>query len=228
MAKRFWTAYEDEVLKRLYPNTKTGDLALYFGRALSSVYNRAAWLGLAKSAAWLASGEACLLKRLPETGLKGRFKPGQTPWNKGAKHGKGWAPGRMAETQFKKGQLNGQAARRWKPIGSVRLSKEGYVKVKFREREGRYGNWKGTHVLRWEEAHGPTPKGHKVAFKDGDKTHVWLDNLELISNAEMMRRNSVHNLPKELADVIQLAGALKRKVREMREKQVERSAQPFV
>ncbi len=83
--------------------------------------------------------------------------------------------------------------------------------------------WVGEHVLIWQQAHGPVPKGYKIAFKDEDKTHIVLDNLEMIANAEMMRRNSVHRLPKELDLVIQLAGALKRKVRELSEKQFDGS-----
>lgn len=39
------------------------------------------------------------------------------------------------------------------------------------------------------------------------------ENLELVTRADVLRRNSVHNLPKELATTIQLLGALKRQIR---------------
>lgn len=210
MAGRRWSPTEDEILRRLYPESKTADLALYFDRQAYSLYNRAAQLGLSKSAAWLASDEACYLRRHPEAGEPGRFKPGHVPPNKGLRR-PGWAPGRMAETQFKKGQRPWT----WRPMWSERMSKEGYLEIKFRERRGRYGNWKGAHVLLWEDRHGKVPKGHKLAFRDGDRARITLRNLELVSNAEMMRRNSVHNLPLELQLVIQLNGALKRKLRRL-------------
>ena len=200
-------------MRRLYPNTLSARVAALLGRNVGMVHQHAAKLGLKKTAEWKASKEACKLRRNPEVGEPHRFKKGLIPWNKGLKHPPGWSPGRMKETQFKKGRLNGHARQLGVPVGSTRHSKDGYLETKFREREGRYGNWKGVHILLWEDAHGPVPRGHKVAFRDGDRTHIALDNLELISDAEMMRRNTVHNLPKELAQVIQLAGALKRKVR---------------
>jgi hypothetical protein len=214
--RRFWHPYEDEVLRRLYPVTKTEHLALYFDRSARSLYQRATLLGVKKSAEWLASEEACLLRRRPEVGALGRFKPGHVPANKGLRR-PGWAPGRMASTQFKKGEMAGAAQKRWKPLGTKRISRDGYLEVKFRERKGQHGNWKGVHTMLWEEKHGPVPKGFALAFKDGDRTNIRLSNLELISRVELMKRNSVHNLPMELQAVIQLAGALKRKVRETSE-----------
>lgn len=185
-------------------------------RRVWSVYDRAERLGLKKTAEWLASPEACFLRRHPEVSVAGRFGKGHVPANKGLRR-PGWAPGRMAETQFKKGTLNGSAAKRWKPLWSERLSKEGYLEIKFRERKNQHGNWRGAHLLLWEDKHGPLPKGHALAFIDKDMSHIALDNLELVTRAELMRRNSVHNLPKELQLVIQLSGALKRKLRSLSE-----------
>jgi HNH endonuclease len=213
-----WGAYEDVLLRQLYPSTKTEHLALLLGRRTGSVYQRAALLGIKKSAEWLGSAEACKLRREPDVGAPGRFKPGATPWNKGLRHPPGWAPGRMRETQFKKGNKPWT----WAPLGSRRYSKEGYLQRKISETGYPPRDWVAEHVLLWRKKHGPVPQGHKVVFKDGDKSHIALKNLELISNAEMMRRNSVHNLPPGLQRVIQLAGALKRKVRGLSEKQVER------
>jgi hypothetical protein len=217
MVKKRWSPTEDEVFRRLYPQSKTEHLALYFGCSVCCLYNRAALLGIRKSAEWKGSDEGCFLRRHPEAGAPMRFKPGHVPPNKGLRR-PGWAPGRMAETQFKKGQMPWT----WVPLWSERMSKEGYLEIKFRERKGRHGNWASAHVLLWEDRHGPVPKGHKLAFKDGDRAHIALNNLELVSNAEMMRRNSVHNLPKELQLVIQLNGALKRKLRELSEDSVKK------
>jgi len=211
--RRFYSEYEDDVIRRLYPDTKTERLALYLGRSVRATYNHAKLLGVRKSAAYLASEQASLLRRRPEIGEKRRFKPGHATWNKGIKHPQGWAPGRMAQTQFKKGCR----PQTWKPLGTTRLSKDGYLQRKVGETGHASKDWVGEHILIWERAHGPVPKGHAIVFKDGDKTHIAEDNLALISRADLLRRNTVHNLPKELALVIQLAGALRRKVRALSE-----------
>lgn len=80
----------------------------------------------------------------------------------------------------------------------------------------------------WQEAFGPVPPGFAVCFKDRDKAHRALDNFELISRADLMRRNSVHRLPPELASAIQLNGALKRRLRKLDEEHTVRPPQSFV
>jgi uncharacterized membrane protein len=57
------------------------------------------------------------------------------------------------------------------------------------------------------------PPGHAVAFRNGDRRDMRPDNLELITRQELMRRNSVQNLPKPIVSTIQLLGALKRQIR---------------
>ncbi len=70
------------------------------------------------------------------------------------------------------------------------------------------------HHQVWREHKGPIPPKHIVIFKDGDRTHCEIDNLQLISMADNARRNSIWaKLPRELAEAIQLAGVLKRKIR---------------
>lgn len=222
--RRFWTAEEDERLRREYPDTPTADLARALGRTLSAVYIRAREkLGLSKSAAYLASPAACRLRRGGEDhpGRATQFKAGQTPANKGLRR-PGWAPGRMAATQFKPGHRDG----RWMPIGSTRLI-DGYVyrKVSDVPRVPYTVNWKPEHLLVWQAAHGPVPAGHALAFQDRDRTHVHLENLECITRGELMRRNSVHNLPAPLPQVIQLLGAINRKIRR-RERAQEQAHRP--
>lgn len=116
-------------------------------------------------------------------GLTGRFQKGHTPHNKGM-HSP--TVGRMAQTQFKKGQQPHNA----KPIGYERISKDGYIEVKVRMQRSAPGKndfFIGKHRLIWEEAHGPIPKGHKVIFLDGDKRNFALENLALVSNAENLQ-----------------------------------------
>ena len=42
-------------------------------------------------------------------------------------------------------------------------------------------NWIQKHVLIWEQVNGPVPEGHCLIFLDGDRSHIELDNLMLIS-----------------------------------------------
>ena len=118
-------------------------------------------------------------------GITGRFEKGHVPANKG-KHPP--TVGRMAETQFMKGNLPHNT----KPIGYERISKDGYVEVKVKMRPSSpycNDNFIPKHRLLWEAENGPVPKGHKLIFADGDKTNISLDNLLLITDAQMARLN---------------------------------------
>lgn len=100
----------------------------------------------------------------------------------------------------------------YKPIGTERISKDGYLERKIHDGMPFQSRWRAVHIVRWEEINGPLPKGHALVFRDGNKANTDPSNMELISRADLMRRNTVHNLPKELAEVIQLKGALQRQI----------------
>ena len=211
--QRIWEPADDEQLRTLYPDTPTPDVARALGRSICAIYGRVGTLNLRKSAAYLAGPHAYRLRRGDNVGKAYRFAKGHVPANKGMRR-PGWGPGRMKATQFKKGQCSGQAARHLMPLGSTRLI-DGYLYRKVSAvRNVPYSvNWKPEHYLLWIAAYGPVPNGHKLRFVDGDRTHVWLENLELVTAASMMRRNSIHNLPPELDKTIQLLGALNRQIR---------------
>lgn len=101
-------------------------------------------------------------------GVVTRFKPGHVPHNKGKKFAFGGQ-----ETQFKKGQRPVN----YRPVGSERVSVDGYTEVKIADPK----TWKMKHVVEWEKENGPVPKGHVVIFADGNKTNFALDNLLLIT-----------------------------------------------
>ncbi len=210
--KRLWSEADDALLRRMYPDTPTSALARRLRRSVTAVYGRAELLGVKKSAAYLAGPHAYRLRRGDNVGAAYRFTPGHVPANKGLRR-PGWAPGRMRETQFKRGVRHGAAAELWKPIGTERISKDGYLERKVNDGLPLQRRWRAVHLVLWESAHGPVPKGHAIAFKNADKTDIRLENLECISRRELMSRNTVHNLPKPVADVVQLLGALNRQIR---------------
>ena len=223
--KRLWSDAEIAILKARYPDEPTPAIARLLKRTVSAVYGRAQLLGLKKSAAYLAGPHACRLRRGGEHVGKAYWYPkGHVPANKGLRR-PGWAPGRMRETQFRKGVRQGVAERVYKPVGTERVSRDGYLERKVNEDLPFQRRWRAVHLLVWEAAHGPVPKGHAIAFRNGDKRDIRLGNLECITRRELMARNTVHNLPKPLAETIQLLGALKRQLkRKAREKQDHRSA----
>lgn len=134
-----------------------------------------------------------------------RFKQGGVPWNKGMTYRPG---GRAAETQFKPGNR----PQTWVPIGTERLDKDGMLWRKVADTRSKKRDWICVHVALWESVHGPRPKGRAIVFRDGNKAHIAIENLECIDRAELMRRNTVHRLPKELARAVQLLGALNRQI----------------
>ena len=146
--------------------------------------------------------------QLALSGIPTRFKSGHTPWNKGMK---GLDIGGHA-TWFKKGHRGGKAMYLYQPIGTERISKDGYLQRKINDDLPLQRRWRLVHLLVWEAANGPAPPNHAVVFKDGNKQNIVLDNLELISRAELMRRNSHHQYGPEVSKLVQLRGALTRQI----------------
>lgn len=225
--RRPWTDAEIGLLRERYADEPTKDLARELGRPLRQVYTKAKNLGLKKSEAYRASPHACRLRRGDNIGAAYRFKQGHVPTNKGLRR-PGWHAGRMRETQFKKGQLSGAAQRKWVPVGTEVWDDQGYLKRKIsddRSKPSRF-NWRYVHVLLWERLYGPVPRGYAVKFVDGDRANIALNNLCLVSRADLAALNRMWSrYPRELCEVIQLSGVLNRKInRRTREEQNRRSA----
>lgn len=73
-------------------------------------------------------------------------------------------------------------------------------------------DYRMVHHLVWEQHHGQVPAGHAVVFKDRDKANIEIENLELITRAELCRRNSIHRYPPELKHAIRTLAKLKRTI----------------
>lgn len=202
-----WTEHDLALLAEIYPHNPTRELCGIFDRSDRSIYEKAYQLGLRKTAEFLASGKAGRLDGV--RGMPTRFKPRHEPWNKGSHFVAG---GRSAETRFKKGHRGGRALQKYQPIGAERISKDGYLQRKINDDMPFQRRWRGVHILLWEERHGPLPKGYAIAFKNGDKTDIRLENFECIPRRELMARNTIHNYPPEIVEVVQLRGALNRKI----------------
>lgn len=215
MTRHIWTPSEDAVLVARYPHERTDDISRDLGIPLVSCYARAMRLGLKKTAAYLASPAAHRFDG--EKGKNSRFKPGQRAWNTGKPYRAG---GRSVETQFKPGHKT----HTWRPIGSERITDDGYRQRKITDTGNTVADWVEIHRLTWEEHHGPIPSGHVIVFRDRNKLNCAIENLELISRAELARRNSIHRLPPELRDTSLLLGRVTRAINK-REKQRDEATQ---
>ncbi|HCL4132412.1 TPA: HNH endonuclease [Pseudomonas aeruginosa] len=212
-SRRFWTAEEEQTLRDRYPTEDTAALAAELGCSVPRLYAKANAMGLNKTEAYM---EACLQRcgeLRAESGKSTRFQPGKQSWNAGMK-GLHFG-GRSAETQFKPGQINGRAALLVQPVGAERISKDGIRQRKIRADGPFHKRWKSVHSIMWEEVHGPIPDGHIVVFRAGaDRENIVIENLELITRGECMKRNTIHNYPPEVKSVIRLVGKLKRTIAE--------------
>lgn len=127
---------------------------------------------------------ACFRYRIASP-RNGNFAPGHQPWNKGLK---GVHVGGVA-TRFKKGERSMCAT----PIGTL-TQHYGVWKIKVSEVHGATESrhdWIYVHRQIWEAAHGPQPKGTAIVFVDGNHDNLNLDNLELVTRAELARLNQL-------------------------------------
>jgi hypothetical protein len=205
------------LLRDLYPDLLAETVARELGRPVRSIYLKARGLGLRKSADFLTSDRSRRIQRGKHSPamVASRFQSGMTPWNKGMK---GLNHEGSKATQFKKGEMRGAAQHNYVPIGTLRVSKDGYLERKYTDDPtlAPTRRWVAVHRQVWEQTHGAIPKGHIVAFRPGMKTtqleEITPDRLECISRAENARRNHPRSKSPELAKLVQLKGAITRQV----------------
>lgn len=199
-----WSEAHIALLRARYPDDRAATLAAEIGVPVHSVYKKAEALGLKKSAAFYAAGNG---RFTGESGMSHRFQPGQQAWNKGKK---GLTLGGVA-TQFKPGHRGGRAAEIYRPIGDEEI-RDGYLYRKVSDTGVMHKRWRLVHVINWEAVHGPVPAGHLLHFLDGNRMNTAVENLELVSRRDWLKRHTIHNYPKEIFQVTQLRGALKRRI----------------
>jgi hypothetical protein len=203
---KFWKNEELKILYREYPKTPTWHLAKRLNRTIKSVWNKAHCLGIFKAPGYFDIDYAIRCRPEAKPGSSTWFRPGHTPHNKGKK---GWdSGGRSHKTRFKPGDKS----HTWRSVGSVRIGKDGYFEIKVSDTG--QNDWKYVHILVWESEHGPVPEGYIVSFVNKNRMDIRIENLEMITRAENMRRNSIQNLPAELQHVCKLRARLNRCIKE--------------
>ncbi len=213
MARHIYTEVEDKLIMELYPKNPTELIAEKLNVTIYSVYARANLLGVKKDATYLLNQNKILGKRLAASDLGHRFEKGIIPVNKGKKQTEYMSPEgieRTKNTRFKKGQTathlqhfkDRMITKRFdskiqRPYWWIRISKR---------------VWKMYHVEVWERDNGPVSKGNIIVFKDGNSLNCIIENLECITLAENMRRNTIQRYPEELKSTFRLIGKLKKKI----------------
>lgn len=114
------------------------------------------------------------------SGLTGKFRKGQTPHNKGKKMPKEVYE-KVKHTMFAKGNVPPNR----RPVGSERISKDGYIEVKVAEPD----KWRLKQRVVYEEAKGEIPEGCPIIFLDGNKRNFDIDNLRCITRSELLYLN---------------------------------------
>jgi hypothetical protein len=160
----------------------------------------------------LLGAYAALCKRKGwTTGRDGRIQKGNVPANKGKKMPYN---ANSARTQFKKGGRTGRANQVYKPIGTERVTIDGYIERKIHEGLPMQSRWRAVHLLNWEARHGKIPKGHCLKCKSGDKTNTDPSNWELIPRGALPFLNGhsgrdYDRTPSELKATILILARLK-------------------
>lgn len=112
------------------------------------------------------------------SGLTGRFEKGHVPVNPFTSDT--LPPGGL-KYRFKKGQK----AINHRPVGSERISVDGYVEIKVEEPNV----WRLKHQVVWEQHNGKVPEGMKIFFLDKNKQNTNIENLEIEQNDVLMEMN---------------------------------------
>lgn len=210
MGSTHWTKADKDALATLYPDTPNDVLGRVFGKTPKAIGLMARSLGVTKSEQFMRNHPT-------------RIRPGEEPWNKGVKGSTGTQQG-CRQTQFKAGRPANES-RNYKPIGSTRITKDGYLEQKVTDDRSLVParRWVAVHRLVWERNVGPIPCGHIVVFKAGaltvDVEQITADRLECITRHENMMRNTCHRYGKEVAQLIQLRGAINRQIRKREKEQ---------
>lgn len=158
-----WTNEEKEYLKEITPG--------HHYKEIHKLFNEKFNLNLTIGQIKAAIGRYKL-----NTGFNGQFQKGNIPTNKGTKGLTG-----SNKTSFKKGHKPSNL----RPVGSERITKDGYTEIKVEEPN----KWRLKHQVIWEKCKGKIPKGHTIIFGDGNKQNLDINNLILVTRKQLLILN---------------------------------------
>lgn len=176
------SAEEIKTIIKLYPTQSSQSIADLIGCSIYAINNRAFSLGLKKDPAYLHDLQQKMSRELTKSGMSHRFHKGNVPVNKGCKM-RSDVYDRMKPTMFTKGHLPHNT--KHDMAESIRTNREGKQHVLIRVSKG---VWIEKQIFLYEAEHGKIPNGQILWCKDGNTLNCDLDNWELISREESIRR----------------------------------------
>ena len=211
MAKHIYTQLEIDYVQKYFANHPTKHIALCLDIPESNVNYIAYKHELKKSAKYLNSVACGRLQKGTTKGKSTQFKKGNIPLNKGMKQ-EDYMSAEAIEitktTQFKKGRLPHNT----KEDGHISIRHNKPRKVKYKWIRISKGNWKELHRHIWEQTYGDIPRGCNIIFKDGNTLNCDIDNLVMVTNNELMYKNTIQRYPAEMQKAFRLIGKLTRKI----------------
>jgi hypothetical protein len=139
------------------------------------------------------------------------IKKGSVSFNKGKKQSDYRSPDsveKTVQTRFKIGSIPHNAKER-NGVITIRTDKRG---VRYKFIRVSLGKWMPLARYNWERVNGSIARNLKLVHRDGDQMNCEVENLELLTPGELMKRNSYHNLPPEITQTIHLSAVLTRKI----------------
>ena len=172
----------------------------------------------------IGSNHGTIMRKLKSLGLEipkeiiekrkqaGLFKKGSTPFNKGKKMTEYLSEEAIKnnlKTRFKKGQKPKQTKKSFEEvIRNEKGTQYYYIKSPVDNMMVPKQRWL------WEkETKTKIPKGYNIVFKDGNALNCVIENLECISNKELMERNTIHQYPAEIKRTLHLTKKIKDKIK---------------
>lgn len=173
LAHRLTTPEQDELVREKFHNKKSGSYKEVQAFLLS--------IGVELT---LDQVKSYLDRRRIKLGVYGYFQKGHVPANKGKK-----MPPEVYEkckaTMFRVGGIPPT----WKPVGSERISVDGYIEIKVAEPN----KWKIKARYLWEQATGEKlSRNDSIIYLDGNKQNLDLANLAKVGRADLARMNQNH------------------------------------
>ncbi|MEC5156626.1 HNH endonuclease signature motif containing protein [Chryseobacterium sp. MP_3.2] len=211
MKYKFLKSEDVQEIIKDYPNTKAEVLAIKYDVPVRKIYATAKRYNCKKSPEFLMSENSGRIKKGQNLSPSTRFQKGMTPFSKGKK---------MENLIKNKAKIQIWKDSLWKK-GNTPYNIGAAGEVRWRESLGYYfikisdNKWLLYHKWLWENQHGQAGKGFNVIFKDKNPKNCVLDNLECISNQELMARNTIARYPSELISSIKKVSRLKNIIKKL-------------
>jgi hypothetical protein len=206
IGKTSFSKEETKFIEENYMTMPIKQIGKTLNRSYSGVVSRMNQLGLK------------VPKELAEKRKKdGMFRKGQVPINKGKKQSEymsAEAIERTKSSRFTKGQLPPNTLPEGTEVIRRNRNKGDYYMIKVPGKTSLIYK----HIWLWEQQNGKVPKGYNVVFINGNSLDCRIENLECISNEDLMKRNSLHNYPEEIKELVYIKGAITKQINKQKKK----------